>query len=321
MERARNTAIVFAGGLGLASYHAGAIEALYERRQVIDWVAGASAGAITAALVAGNRPEHVVDRLRAFWNLTAEARPVDHPLAHLHAWASVARSRVLGNPGHFYPRLPSISGFKSLYDLAEMRQRLSELIDFDYLNKSNVRLSIAVTDLQTGDPVIFDNASDTIGMDHLLASCGFIPEFAPVAIDGRVYADGGLSTNAPFEPVLEADGPIELYVIDLFPRDGELPTSIERAAERKTDLIFSNQTFLRLKTHRELRTLKKPYYRDVDRIIYLSYRSGPSEPGSEKSFNFSFNGLASRWREGMLDMAHALETPSEEPFRVIRRAG
>jgi NTE family protein len=38
-----------------------------------------------------------------------------------------------------------------------------------------------------------------------MASCGFLPELAPVEIDGRMLADGWLSANAPVEIVLAPD--------------------------------------------------------------------------------------------------------------------
>lgn len=52
-----NLAMVFAGGLGLAAYHAGAYQAFSRKSLPLHWVAGSSAGAVTAALIAGNRAE------------------------------------------------------------------------------------------------------------------------------------------------------------------------------------------------------------------------------------------------------------------------
>jgi NTE family protein len=46
-------AIVFSGGLGLGSYHAGAFEALARSSVMPKWVAGSSAGSIAAALDGG----------------------------------------------------------------------------------------------------------------------------------------------------------------------------------------------------------------------------------------------------------------------------
>jgi NTE family protein len=317
----RTKAMAFAGGLGLASYHGGVIQAYLDERLYPDWVTGSSAGAVTAAILAGSPPGEVVSRLKSFWNISAGMMPAAAaPWTYLRGWQNVLRSHLFGSWGHFHPRLPSSFRYLSLYDLAPMRQRLGELIDFDRLNGSAMRLSVAATDLATGDPIVFDTRTSRIGIDHLLASCGFLPEFAPVEIDGRMFVDGGLSINAPFDPVLREVDPVDLFVIDLFARDGAYPTSFERGAERKTDLMLGNQTFLRLQLLMELRSLKHASA-VPDRVTYLSYSAGPEEPGPEKSFNFSRAGLSGRWREGWLDMTYALAQREAQcaELTVVRR--
>jgi hypothetical protein len=67
--------------------------------------------------------------------------------------------------------------FSSFYDLAPTADYLAKVIDFGRLNSGEVRLTIAAVDLATGDVVLFDGPQgDRIDMDHLLASCGFLPE-------------------------------------------------------------------------------------------------------------------------------------------------
>lgn len=324
----RKTAIVFAGGLGLAAYHAGAYEALNRHGISPVWLAGSSAGAVTAALIAGNRAEDIMSQLRSFWNLGGADAVVDHPWEHLQGWVSAMSAHLFGSAGHFHPRMPSIDPmrFRSLYDLAPMRQRLQGLIDFGRLNSGDVRISIAATDVESGDPVVFDSKHEPIGIDHLMASCGFLSEFAPVDIGGRLLVDGGFSVNAPFDPILESDGEIfTLFVLDLFSRDGDRPRSMEAAAERKNDLMFGNQTFLRLKDKLEIRALRRELsglpQEIADQVFLLSYRAGPQEPGPEKSFNFSTQGLATRWRSGRADMLQALHdcAAGVTGLHVIRR--
>jgi predicted acylesterase/phospholipase RssA len=129
--------------------------------------------------------------------------------------------------------------FSSIYDLSPMRDRLKELIDFGRLNAGSVRLSIAATNLETGETVIFESQREPIRMEHLLASCGFIPEFAPVKIGGKLLGDGGLSANAPVEAVLFE--PVEtLFVLDCFARDGIYSSDLETALARKIDLRKSD---------------------------------------------------------------------------------
>ncbi|MCP9626341.1 patatin-like phospholipase family protein [Rhodopseudomonas palustris] len=318
------TALVFGGGLSLAAYHGGAYQAFANHRLPLHWVAGSSAGAITAALIAGNAAEHRVPRLLEFWGIAAEAS-VASPFAHFEGWVSALRAHVVGDMAHFYPRFPSPLLFHSLYDLAPMRRRLSGLIDFARLNGGETRLSVATTDLRSGDPVIFDTACDRIELDHLLASCGFLPEFAPVTIGTRTLGDGGLSLNSPFDPIMqECLAPLRLFVLDLYARDDRLPSSFEAALERKNDLLFGNQTYLRLKDKISIRNLQRQTdgtSRGDDEISLLSYRAGADEPGPEKSFNFSRAALSRRWRTGRLDMEAALDGDlgGRDGLRVIRR--
>lgn len=318
------TALVFAGGLSLAAYHGGAFEAFAQRAQPLHWLTGSSAGAITAALIAGNPPPCRIAALREFWSLT-HAEPTWSPLPHLEGWISAVTAHLIGDPNHFHPRLPALFGFRSLYDLGPMRRRLARLIDFERINGGELRLSIAATDVCSGDPVIFDSHREPIELDHLLASCGFLPEFAPVAIGARTLVDGGLSLNAPFDPILaESGGPLRLFVLDLYARDDQPPASLEAALERKNDLLFGNQTYLRLKDKIRIRALERSAAGAAafqDEITLLSYRAGPNEPGPEKSFNFSRRALAQRWQTGFDDMMAALapSAPAIDGLRVIRR--
>jgi NTE family protein len=198
------------------------------------------------------------------------------------------------------------------------------LIDFGRLNSGQTRVSIVATDI--GEPVVFDSSKSRIEIDHLMASCGFLLEFAPLELDGRLLGDGGLSLNAPFDPILDnaVEGDLWLYIIDLYARDGDRPISLEGAIERKSDLLFGNQTFLRLKYCVELRKARRELEgsaqsRRRDRIVLLSYRPGMEEPGPEKSFELSPAALAQRWRAGLLDMDHALNLKFEDDFIAVRR--
>jgi NTE family protein len=319
--------MVFAGGLGLAAYHAGVYQAFAERDLPLHWVAGSSAGAVTAALIAGNRPEDRLDRLRTFWNSPPTANAGPAPWRHWVGWMGAIRTRLMGSGGHFHPRIPPSSpfGFRSLYDLSPMRERIARLVDFGRLNGGEPRISVAATDIESGDPVIFDSGATRIELDHLLASCGFLPEFAPVDVAGRLLGDGGLSLNAPFDPILGSaiDRDLLLFVVDLYARDGARPDSLEAAAERKNDLLFGNQTLLRLRYCAEIRNLRRRLENNktalADRIVLLSYRPGSEEPGPEKSFELSASALAQRWNAGLADMRYAQQLQANDGITAIRR--
>ena len=65
---ARQTILVLGGGNALGSYLAGAYEALTEAGVAPNWIIGASAGAMTGAIIAGNPPHQRLARLREFWS-------------------------------------------------------------------------------------------------------------------------------------------------------------------------------------------------------------------------------------------------------------
>lgn len=63
---------MLSGSKALGSWQAGAFTALAGREMAIDWIVGASAGALNAAVIAGNPPMRAVDRPRAFWTPAAD---------------------------------------------------------------------------------------------------------------------------------------------------------------------------------------------------------------------------------------------------------
>jgi NTE family protein len=56
--------LVLQGGGALGAYQAGVYEALHEAGIEPDWIIGTSIGAINAGIIAGNRPEDRLDRLK-----------------------------------------------------------------------------------------------------------------------------------------------------------------------------------------------------------------------------------------------------------------
>src|SRR5215213_1715055 len=59
--------LVLQGGGALGAYQVGVYQALHEAGIEPDWVIGTSIGAINAALICGNAPEHRLEHLDAFW--------------------------------------------------------------------------------------------------------------------------------------------------------------------------------------------------------------------------------------------------------------
>ena len=298
----RTVCLVLSGGVALGSYHAGVYDALHGAGCDVSWIAGSSIGAINGALITGTSPERRTEVLRSYWLSAAPWAPLarNGPLRHAFNWMNVAQARFLGSPRHL-----RIGGLGSIYDLRPTADFLEEAVDFGRLNSGDTRFTVATVDIESGRTVFFDSAKERIGIDHILASCGFLPEFAPVEILGRLLGDGGLAVNAPFEPILdELEGTdITVLISDLFARDGVRPRSLQEALERKSGLIFGNQTYARLDIYRrfwERHGICGPS------IIYLSYQPAPDEAGPEAPFDFSRISAEDRWRSGALDAAGAI---------------
>ena len=301
--------LVLSGGGALGSYEAGVWEALQSSSapaaEPVRWIASSSVGTVNAALIAGSAPERRRDTLAEYWLAgsawQAEPLVLSGSLRHASNWLNAAQARLWGSPRHLRP-----GGSQSFYDLGPTVDFLKRKVDFGRLNSGDVRLTVATVDIESGDPVLFDTARGThIGIDHLLASCGFFPEFAPVEFAGRLLGDGGLAWNAPVEPVLdelEGEGGT-VFVVDLYARDGARPSGIESSLVRKNGLMFGNQTWTRLDLYRRLwqrHGIAGP------QILYLSYLPNDDEAGPEASFDFSRASGRDRWQAGMLDAAAAL---------------
>ncbi len=206
----RHKVLVLQGGGALGAYQAGAFEALADSGLSPDWVAGISIGSINCALIAGNPPEKRVAALRDFWEKTSMATAslpfVPTGIAR-GPWnsASSLEAMMFGVPGFFRPRMPSawITKFTdptkiSYYDTAPLRETLERLVDFDLLNDGPVRVSLGAVNIETGNLTYFDSEDTILTPDHVMASGALPPGFPPIEIDGALYWDGGLVSNAPF---------------------------------------------------------------------------------------------------------------------------
>ncbi|WP_428663846.1 patatin-like phospholipase family protein [Reyranella sp.] len=320
--------LVFSGGIGLGSYQAGACDALLSRPSAqVSWIAGSSIGALNGAMVAGSEPSAVMEILRAYWLRGAAWGSYVLPsacLSHAANWMSALHTRLFGSLGRLQALGPRLS-FSSFYDLTPTVAFLRKTIDFGRLNNGDIRFTVATTDIESGEVVLFDTGKgDRIGMDHLMASCGFLPEFAPVEIGGRLLGDGGLAANAPFEPILdEAEGTSDpVFILDLFARDGRRPTGLESALARKNALVFGNQTWQRLEAYcrhwDKLPAVSRPP------VLYLSYFPVKGEAGPEMPYDFSPSSAHKRWSAGRLDMEEGLARmvkahASSDFATVIRR--
>lgn len=233
-------ALVLSGGGAKGAYEAGVAATFVERGLPIRLVAGSSAGALNAAMVASGR----ADRLEALWR-------------------SVTREQVysLRVPLFFAGFLPGwltllvLNETKALFDPAPLRELIQTSLDFEQIRTSPTRLLVTATDLARREKRVFDNA--TVTVDALMAASAVPGLFPPVEVDGAMLVDGGLTGRAPVLEALEADPTLAraVVVMSYAPTErGAEPTTMRRALEESFELIMIQQ----IRRDTELARLRHP---------------------------------------------------------------
>ncbi len=267
-RRHDHVALVLQGGGALGAYQAGAYEELAGTPFQPDWVVGVSIGAINAAIIAGNPPEHRVGKLHAFWQLVSSGLPQFSDPTTIMPWLramtengqdrnalnqfSAWHAAVLGVPGFFQPRMPpapfqprGTAGALSLYDTSPLRTTLESLIDFDLINDGGIRLSLGSVNVRTGNSHYFDNTQERIGPEHVMASGALPPSFPPVVIGDEAWWDGGILSNTPLQHVLDLRArkhSLLVFQVDLFNARGPVPLNFDEVLKRQKDITFSSRT-------------------------------------------------------------------------------
>ena len=339
-------ALVLQGGGALGAYQGGVYEALFERYQSLDWVAGVSIGAINASIIAGNSPNERIDKLKSFWDLLSsgpgqrfQSIPVDRLL---FKQLSAASAVFFGIPGFFRPRvgpvmlLGSSAPVLSYFDTAELRSTLERFVDFDRINRKNaMRLSVGAVNVRTGNSIYFDNTTQKIAPEHIMASGALPPGFPPVHIDGEDYWDGGIVSNTPLQYVLDVHPrtqPLVVLQVDLFSARGPMPQTLGEVSQRQKDIIYSSRTRMNtdsvsanvnlqqaladlikklpaaLRHDKSVEALSAQMTHKPIDIVHLIYRNRPYELDS-KDYEFSRSTVTEHWEAGARDMNNTLAHP------------
>ena len=332
--------LVLQGGGALGAYQAGAYEALMGLGKEPTWIAGISIGAINAAIIAGNKPENRVSKLKTFWDKLSSGLqgfsmfPGDQGRSFFNETSSLTAT-MFGIPGFFSPRMisplfawPGTQSATSFYDTTPLRETLLELVDFNLINTGPIRLSIGAVNVRSGNFRYFDTTTDKITVDHIMASGALPPGFPPVLIEGEYYWDGGLVSNTPLYHVIDAaDRSMNLCIfqVDLFASEGLMPRTLLEAAEREKEIRFSSRTRmsttaamseqkLRKAAMNLLKKLPTELQNDPDvkilkdsareagiTVMHLIKRATGTDTQS-KDYEFSRLSMDEHWHEGLSDV-------------------
>lgn len=169
--------IALGGGFARGIAHIGVLHALEEQGIPIDYISGTSAGALAGIAYASGLPfEEVVKRATALrFGVFGQWR---------FSWLGLASNQRL----EAYPkRYLNVSTF------AELR----------------IPVTIAATDLITGEPVYFNEGP--LG-PPLRASCAYPGLFQPVQYQGRTLVDGFVGATVPVEGVVKMGADVIIAV-------------------------------------------------------------------------------------------------------------
>jgi len=205
--------LVFQGGGALGAYQAGVYQAMHKTGIEPDWVIGTSIGAINASLIAGNKPQDRLTKLRQFWR-TVEHGPAVEALAQLPLLGPVLRNwaTISAGIGGFFeanplallgPHIPLTSKTAGYYSMRPLEATLEDLIDFSLTEGGAARLTVGAANVGTSEMRYFDSRDLKITAKHVIASGALPPAFPAARIDGELYWDGGILSNTPVEVVFD----------------------------------------------------------------------------------------------------------------------
>jgi NTE family protein len=334
--------LVFQGGGALGAYQAGVYQALQEAGIEPDWVIGTSIGAINGALIAGNAPEHRLERLRAFWAQTRHTQLTQLIGSNPFGGRDLANAMTMlaGVPGFFAPKpfgwlgqmAPFLPGLDSYYSTDALLATLERLIDGDLLNAGAPRLTVGTAHVQTGEMRYFDSREERLDLRHVMASGALPPAFPAVRIDGELYWDGGILSNTPVEAVFD-DNPRRdglVFVVNMWAPNGPEPNSLNKVAARQKDLQYSSRATSHMLRQRQIHKLRhviatmaamlppeernSPEARELAAYgcmtqMHVVRLLAPPLEGDDhfKDIDSSPAGITGRWNAGYEDTKHVLD--------------
>lgn len=312
MARFERVALVLSGGGALGAYQAGVYAALEKCGVRPNWIAGTAIGAVNAAIIAGNMPHERTSQLRRFWReisgraavrgSTGAARWARKTLAH---WFALRRRET---------EFPSLSD-GTIFPVAELREMIGQVVDFDRLNSGAVRIVLGAVNLATGAETFFDNDRHQLSVDHVLAGTPF-PGLPPVTIDRQDFGGSAVSVS-----VLDEARPADTLC---FAVDGYDPAPGSHGGRSRSarDIAGMRRTYDLRRMIALLGERVPPALRgDVDvrrclsegsnatmTILHLVHEGNATDLAA-KMEDFSAGAVARRWRAGETDAATCLAHP------------
>ena len=252
------------GGGAHGAFTWGVLDRLLEEPWLrIEGISGTSAGAMNAAVLVDGYATNGAAGARAamenFWQRVSRAASLS-PLQRTPLDVLLGRWTLDHSP--MFIAMDLMARLFSPYDVAlrdanPLRDILSELIDFDRLARSSIKLFITATNVCTGRGRVFRN--DEITPDVLLASACLPTLFQAVEIDGESYWDGGYSGNPTITPLVRECSCSDTIVVQINPveRPGS-PRTARDILNRLNEVSFNAVLLKELRMIALLRQVAQP---------------------------------------------------------------
>jgi len=333
--------LVLQGGGALGAYQAGVYQAMHEASIEPDWVIGTSIGAINASLIAGNKPEDRLPKLREFW------KRVEHPavLETVAGFSCIGRglpncmTLTHGISGFFEPNPFAFLGphvrfsadAAGYYSTQPLEKTLADLVDFSRVQGCKPRLTVGAASVRTSEMRYFDSRDTRLTALHVMASGALPPAFPAVRIDGELYWDGGILSNTPTEAVFD-DRPRRnsvVFAVHIWNPNGPEPETIWEVLHRQKDVQYSSRAISQIRRQNQIHRLRHIIAELAARLPETEHQTdlvremasygcltrmhvirllAPQLQGEDhmKDIDFSRAGIRSRWEAGLRDTRQVL---------------
>jgi len=242
----RGSALALQGGGAHGAFTWGVLDRLLEDGLTVGRICGVSSGAIIGTmlvqgLVRGGR-DGARAEMRKLWRRVAHGHamsPLQNAPLERWLWGWDLSNSVMWRGMEMAMRLFSPAQINP-FGHNPLLMLLDDLVDHDLLTHPSAPvLTVAATDVETGEATFFGNAS--IDADVLCASACLPFVFPAVRIGRHAYWDGGYAGNPPLGPLLQPDLPDELILVRAQPfRRPGVPSTPMEITNRLNEIACQN---------------------------------------------------------------------------------
>jgi NTE family protein len=252
------------GGGSHGAFTWGVLDRLLEEPWLrIDGISGTSAGAMNAAVLVDGYAKGGADGARigleTFWRRVSQAARYS-PFRRGPIDMMLGRWTLDSSP--MYVAMDLMSRLISPYQVNPsgsnpLREILADLVDFEQLTRSPIKLFVTATNVRTGRGHVFKN--DAITPEVLLASACLPTLFQAIEIDNELYWDGGYSGNPTITPLIRECKSQDTILVTINPVErNERPRSAAEILNRLNEVSFNAVLLKELRMIALLRQVADP---------------------------------------------------------------